>query len=89
MNKNGLALLWLALAASFAHADGDYFSPTDDRVRVSLGIMRVSSSTVVQVDSSTGTPGTVINAEDDLGFERPACCLIGWSHGPTPFLDNG
>jgi len=69
MNKNGLALLWLALAASFAHADGDYFSPTDDRVRVSLGIMRVSSSTVVQVDSSAGTPGTVINAEDDLGLD--------------------
>jgi hypothetical protein len=62
MNKNGLAVFWLALAASSAYADGDYFSPTDDRVRLSLGIMRVSSSTVVQVDSSAGTPGTVVNA---------------------------
>jgi hypothetical protein len=68
MIKNGLAVLWLALAASSAYADGDYFSPTDDRVRLSLGIMRVSSSTVVQVDSSTGTAGTVINAENDLGL---------------------
>jgi hypothetical protein len=69
MNKNGLAVLWLALAASFAHADGDYISPTDERVRLSLGIMRVSNSTVVQVDSNAGTPGTVVNAEDDLGLD--------------------
>jgi|HubBroStandDraft_1064217.scaffolds.fasta_scaffold01196_8 hypothetical protein len=69
MIKNGLAVFWLALAASSAHADGDYFSPTDDRVRLSLGIMRVSSSTTVQVDSSTGTPGTVVDAENDLGLD--------------------
>jgi hypothetical protein len=69
MNKNGLAVLWLALAASFAHADGDYISPTDERVRLSLGLMRVSNSTVVQVDGSTGTPGTVVNAENDLGLD--------------------
>ena len=69
MNKNGLAVFWLALAASSAYADGDYFSPTDDRVRLSLGFMRVSSSTVVQVDSSAGTPGTVVNAENDLGLD--------------------
>jgi hypothetical protein len=29
----------LALLAPLAHADGDYVSPTEDRVRVSLGIM--------------------------------------------------
>jgi hypothetical protein len=69
MIKNGLAVLWLALAVSSAYADGDYFSPTDDRVRLSLGIMRVSSSTLVQVDSNAGTPGTLINAEDDLGLD--------------------
>jgi hypothetical protein len=70
MIKNGMTMLWLALAAPLAHADGDYLSPTDDRVRLSLGIMRMSSSTTLQVDSSTGTPGTDINAENDLGLDR-------------------
>src|ERR1700691_4969271 len=69
MIKKGPAVLWLALAASSAYADGGYISPTDDRVRISLGLMRVSSSTVVQVDSSAGNPGSVVNAEDDLGLD--------------------
>ncbi len=70
MIKNGTAVLWLALAATLAHADGDYASPTDDRVRLSLGIMRMSSSTTMQVNPSTGTPGTEINAENDLGLDK-------------------
>ncbi|HMK87048.1 MAG TPA: hypothetical protein VK437_13900 [Steroidobacteraceae bacterium] len=70
MIKYRLAATGLALLATLAHADGDYFSPTDDRVRVSLGIMRVSSSTTLQVDSSTGVPGTVIDGESMFGLDR-------------------
>jgi hypothetical protein len=69
MTKSGIAALGLALAATLAHADGDYASPTDDRVRLSLGIMRMSSTTTMQVDGSTGTPGTWIDAENDLGLD--------------------
>ncbi len=64
------APLYAALLAPFAHDDGDYLSPTDDRVRVSLGGMHVSSSTTVRVDSSTGVPGTVLNAEDEFGLDK-------------------
>jgi hypothetical protein len=53
-----------------ARADGDYFSPTDERVRVSLGAMHVSSSTTLRADSSTGTPGTTVNAEDAFGLDK-------------------
>jgi hypothetical protein len=64
-----MAGLGLSLLASLAHADGDYISPTDDRFRVSLGIMHVTSSTTMQVDSSTGTPGTVIDGESQFGLD--------------------
>jgi hypothetical protein len=57
-----------SLAAAFAHADGDYASPTNDRVRLSLGIMRLSSTTTVSADSSTGVPGEPIDAESELGL---------------------
>jgi len=79
MMKNGLAALktapaarWalaatLALGASLAHAD-DYLSPTDERVRLSLGVIRVSTSTDLRLDSSQGLPGTPISAENDLGL---------------------
>ncbi len=69
MIKYGIAA-GLSLLATLAHADGDYFSPTSDRVRVSLGIMDLSSTTTLQVDSSTGTPGTVVNGEDQLGLPK-------------------
>jgi hypothetical protein len=64
----GLALL--ALLAPLARADGDYISPTDDRVRVSLGAMHVSSSTTIRADSTTGVPGTVVNGEDQFGLDK-------------------
>jgi hypothetical protein len=70
MIKFVMATLGLALLAALAHADGDYISPTDDRVRVSLGVMHVSSTTTLQVDSSTGVPGTVINGENDFGLDK-------------------
>jgi len=70
MSKYGIAALMLAFLAASAHADGDYVSPTNDRVRVSLGIMDLSSTTTIQVDSTTGTPGTVVNGEDQLGLSK-------------------
>lgn len=70
MNKLGTATLGLALLAPLAHADGDYISPTDDRVRVSLGAMHLSSATTIRADSTTGVPGTVVNGEDVLGLDK-------------------
>jgi hypothetical protein len=69
MIKYGIAALGLGLLASFAHADGDYASPTNDRIRVSLGAMRTSNSTTLQIDSSSGIPGTVINGESQFGLD--------------------
>jgi len=60
----------LALLAPLAHADGDYVSPTEDRVRVSLGIMDLKNSTNFQVDSSTGVPGTPIDGETQFGLDQ-------------------
>lgn len=68
MIKNGMAVLTLALIAAFAHAD-DYLSPVDERVRLSLGFMHVSSNTNVRLDSSAGVPGTQVNAENVLGLD--------------------
>ena len=68
MIKNGLAVLSLALAATLVHAD-DYLSPTNERVRLSLGVMHLSSTTDMRLDSSAGLPGTQINAENDFGLD--------------------
>ena len=69
MNKNGLALAALALFATLAHAE-DYLSPTEERVRLSLGVVRLSNNTNFQIDSSTGVPGTPVNAEDQFGLDK-------------------
>ena len=69
MIKNGMAVLTLALLATLAHAD-DYLSPTNERVRLSLGFMHLSSTTDVRLDSTGGLPGTLINAENVLGLDR-------------------
>ena len=66
----GSAALGLALLAPFAHADNDYISPSDDRVRVSLGVMKVSSSTTLRADSTTGVAGTVIDGENQFGLDK-------------------
>src|ERR1700692_232838 len=68
MIKNGMAVLTLALIATLAHAD-DYLSPTNERVRLSLGFMHLSSTTNIQLNSSGGLPGTSINAESVLGLD--------------------
>jgi hypothetical protein len=69
MINHAMALLGLALVAAAAHADGDYISPTDDRFRVSLGAMKVSSTTTLRVDSNNGAPGAIINAENQFGLD--------------------
>jgi hypothetical protein len=70
MTMRVVPALALALAGMLAHADGDYMSPTNERVRLSLGIVRESASTDVQVDDAAGNPGTEFNAEDALGLDR-------------------
>jgi hypothetical protein len=69
MIKNGMAVLTLALAATQVLAD-DYLSPTNERVRLSLGFMHVSSTTDIRLDSSQGLPGTSIDAEDAFGLDK-------------------
>ena len=68
MIKNGMTVLTLALIASLAHAE-DYLSPTNERVRLSLGFMHLSSTTDIRLDSSQGVSGTQINAENVLGLD--------------------
>jgi hypothetical protein len=60
----------LLLLARNVRADDGYFSPTDDRVRLSLGAMHVSTATTVRADSSAGVTGTVINGEDQFGLDK-------------------
>lgn len=69
MNRNGLALAALALFATLAHAE-DYLSPTEERVRLSLGVVHLSNQTDLQLDSSAGVPGTPLSAEDQFGLDR-------------------
>jgi hypothetical protein len=61
--------LAVALAALPAHADDAYFSPTNERVRVSLGAIHVSNSTTIRADSNAGVAGTTINAEREFGLD--------------------
>ena len=69
MIKNRMAVLALMLIATLAHAD-DYLSPTDERVRLSLGVMRVSTNTSMRLDSSQGFPGTPVDAEGTFGLDK-------------------
>jgi len=69
MIKHAMAALGLALIAAVVHADADYISPTDDRFRVSLGAMHVSSETTLQVDARSGLPGTTVSGEHQLGLD--------------------
>jgi hypothetical protein len=68
MNRNVILAL-LALLAGAAHAE-DYLSPTEERVRLSLGFVHLDSNTNVQIDSSTGVTGTLVNAENDFGMNK-------------------
>lgn len=68
MNKTLFALVLLSLAG-LAHAE-DYLSPSEERVRLSLGFTRLSSNTNIRVDSSTGVQGTPVNAENDFNLDK-------------------
>jgi hypothetical protein len=73
MNRNGilaLLLVPLVLPAGAAQAAEDYFSPTDEHVRLSLGFVHLNSNTTMQVDSSTGVVGTLVNGENDFGLDK-------------------
>jgi hypothetical protein len=75
MSKNTTALwalppaLAMALLGGFAHAD-DYLSPTQERVRLSIGASRQSTTTNLQLDSSTGVLGTPVSAENTFGLDK-------------------
>jgi hypothetical protein len=72
LNRNSilaLLLVLLALPAGAAHAE-DYLSPTEEHVRLSLGFVHLNSSTTMQVDSSTGVLGTLVNGENDFGLDK-------------------
>jgi hypothetical protein len=69
MNKIGFALAGLALFTTLAQAE-DYLSPTEERVRFSLGVMRLKNNTDLQIDSNTGVPGTPVNAEQQFGLDK-------------------
>ena len=62
--------LLLMLAAPAADAGGDYFSPTDEHVRISLGAIHVSNATLLRADSSAGVAGNEINGEGTFGLDR-------------------
>jgi hypothetical protein len=59
----------LALVATRARAD-DYLSPTDERVRLSLGASHLSTTTNIRLDSNGGLPGTPINGESVFGLDH-------------------
>jgi hypothetical protein len=69
MKKSGVVLASLALCATLAHAE-DYLSPTEERVRLSLGVVHLSNSTNLQLDSAAGIVGTPINAEDVFALDK-------------------
>jgi len=71
--RKGLLSLALALAASSALADADYFSPTNQLVAISLGLMKLSPSSSLRIDNTTAagvTTGTTLNGESDLGLDK-------------------
>jgi hypothetical protein len=69
MRNAVIAAALLSALAGSARADDAYQSPTLDRIRVSLGLGQTHATTSFQLDSSDGTPGTVIDAENTLGLD--------------------
>ena len=69
MNRYGLFVLLATLVAGAAHAE-DYLSPTEERVRLSLGVVYLDSLTNVQIDSSTGVVGTLVSAENEFNLDK-------------------
>ncbi len=69
MTKSGWSLAALALFATLVHAE-DYLSPTEERVRLSLGVVHYSNQTNFELDSSAGVLGTPVNAESQFGLDK-------------------
>jgi hypothetical protein len=69
MNRYGLFAVLAFLLAGAAQAE-DYLSPTEERVRLSLGAVYLDSNTNIQIDSSAGVVGTPVNAERDFGMDK-------------------
>ncbi len=70
MNSLRVAALVLTLCAPVAQAE-DYLSPTEERVRLSLGFQYLSSDTNLRIDPSNGlNTGTAVNAEDTFGLDK-------------------
>jgi hypothetical protein len=69
MKSYGVGLIALSLFATLAQAE-DYLSPTEERVRLSLGVARYSNNTDLQINSSTDVAGTPVNAEDQFGLDK-------------------
>ena len=82
----GTALLLLLTGATLQAAEGPYFSPTTDRVRVSLGVLRSSNKSDARIDSTTGTLGTPFNAEQDLGLDdnKMSMAIVYWNAASLP-----
>jgi len=62
-------LVTFALVAQCVQA-GDYLSPTDERVRISIGATYLASATTIQSDNSTGMSGTLLSGEDEFGLDK-------------------
>jgi len=62
-------LVSFALVAHRVRAD-DYLSPTDERVRISIGATYLTSATTLQSDSSAGMGGTLVSGEDEFGLDK-------------------
>ena len=69
-NSGRLALLGACMLSGGTTQADDYSSPTDDRVRLTLGAMHVTTSTTLRADSSSQMPGTVLSGEDQLGLDK-------------------
>jgi len=63
-----LGLAGFCMLGTAARADDAYPSPTEDRLRLSLGVMRVASATDFRKDNSSGVAGTAFDAENDFGL---------------------
>ena len=69
MKKIGMALAAWRSLRSLAHADDYSESDERARVRLSIGAMRVSTTTDLRLDGSGGgLPGNAISGEDDFGL---------------------
>jgi hypothetical protein len=56
------------LTANAVGAQEQFASPFDDHFRLTAGLLSASSETEMRLDADDGTPGTLVDAESDLGL---------------------